>query len=877
MKKSFFYLCSLLFVVGAMMVSCSSDDDKIDDGSGNTSDVAVTGLPSEAGTTYVCLNGYVNLNLLPAGSSSPSIGIELYIENESEANDWEGNGRYKTSREINGNKFTIEFDKLAGNQSYKYRTFVEYGSLSYYGEFKTFTTKDFSNITATGDVSDITFTSATITTTADMKSINPKENIVMGIAYSTDKSMLHPDSIFNSKECYLDDVKEQSYSVTLSRLLTGTDYYYCSYTRAGSSYKLGSIKNFKTKSLDGQLTTSSATDITFASVILSGTSSIASLYPKETSISYGFRYALTKDALEVITIPENYIYYGLSEGDYYIYYNPQTGDFIYVPTNNSKTISASIENNIFTAKLTGLGANKTYYYYAYAKVDGTELTGEIKSFTTKSMDGYLIVEEAEDVTFTSATVKGKTTLESLFENKYNHTTITYRLLYATNKSYLENDNSYYYDYVSPTLSDEDLTASLSSLNEGVTYYYQLRAYVDGTYLYSDIKDFKTKSASDYLSTGEATNITMTTADVAGMTTLSELYPSTSSIEYYVHYATSESYLTSSSSSYRKSVTASKNGNNLKASLSDLFSNQTYYYRVAAYVDYKYVYGETKSFTTKSGKNYLSTGGATNITMTTADVAGSTTLSSVYPSNSSIEYYVYYATSESDLSYSSYRKSVTATKDGDSLKVTLTNLTVATTYYYCVVASVNGTKILGDTKSFTTKDLQTTGYVDLGLSCKWGACNLGASTPESTGEFYGWGDVESRTFFYSSNNANYNKDIGTDISATDYDAARKILGYPWRMPTKTEFQELLDKCWFQEITYKNTTGYLVTGKNGNAIFLPKAGYKIDNSNYSGYCYWTSTKYRYSSSYPDRYAYSFVGSYISSDYYRYYGCTIRPVQY
>lgn len=848
-------------------MSCSSDDDKIDDGSGNTSDVAVSGLPSEIGTTYVCLNGYVNLNLLPAGSSSPSIGIELYIDGELEEDDWEENGRYETSRELNGNKFTVEFDGLAGEKTYKYRTFVTAGNLSYYGEYRTFTTKNFSNITSTGEVSDITFTSAAVAATVDVKSINPKEDIGIGIAYSTDKFMLHPDSVFNRKACYWDEVEEKSYSVTLSRLLTGTDYYYCSYTRAGGSYKLGAIKSFKTKSLDGQLTTGNATDITFASAILSGTSTIASLYPEGKSISYGFRYALTKDALEGTTIPEGYIYYG----DGY-YYNPQTGDYISVSTNGSKTVSASIENNIFTARLTGLNANKTYYYYAYAKVDGTELTGEIKNFTTKSMDGYLTVEEAEDVTFTSATIKGKTTLESLFEDEYNHTTITYRLLYATNKSYLESDNSYYYDYVTPTLSDEDLTVSLSSLSEEVTYYYRLRAYVDGTYLYSDIKDFKTKSASDYLSTGEATNITMTTAEVAGTTKLPEIYPSTSSITYYVYYATSESYLTSSYSSYRKSVTASKDESNLKASLSELSSNQTYYYRVVAYVDGKYVYGETKSFTTKSGKDYLSMDEATNITMTTAEVTGSTTLSSVYPSSSSIEYYVYYATSENNLAYSN--NSVSVSKDGDNLNATLSNLTVATTYYYCVVASVNGTKIYGDAKSFTTKDLQTTGYVDLGLSCKWAACNLGASTPESTGEFYGWGDVESRTFFYSSNNANYQKDIGEDISATDYDAARKILGSPWRMPTKTEFQELLDKCKFQEITYKNTKGYLVTGKNGNAIFLPKAGYKKDSSNYSGYYYWTSTKYDYSS-YPNRYAYIFEDSYIT-DVYRYYGCTIRPVQ-
>lgn len=147
-----------------------------------------------------------------------------------------------------------------------------------------------------------------------------------------------------------------------------------------------------------------------------------------------------------------------------------------------------------------------------------ELTGEIKSFTTKSIDGYLSIEEAEDVTFTSAKVSGKSTLESLYENS--SSSISYRFLYETSKSYLENE--YSYDYKIPTLDGANLTASLSNLSEGITYYYRLRAYVDGAYLYSDIKEFTTKSASDYLSTGEATDITMTTAEVTGITKLSEI-------------------------------------------------------------------------------------------------------------------------------------------------------------------------------------------------------------------------------------------------------------------------------------------------------------------------------------------------------------------
>ena len=379
-------MCSLLLVVGAMM-SCSGDDNKIDDESGNTSDVAVTGLPSEIGSTYVCLNGYVNLNLLPAGGSSPSIGIELYVDKEQTESEsdkdyyWD----YETTQDIVGNKLTISFDGLAGKETYKYRTFVKSGSLSYYGEYRTFTTKDFVNITSTGDASDITFTSASISATANVESVNSKEDIGIGIAYSTSKSMLHPDSLFNKKEGYLDSLEDKSYKVSLSRLLAGTEYYYCSYTRAGSSYKLGTIKSFKTKSLDNQLQTSEATDVTFFSAVLNGTSMFTSLYPEGSYIFYGFRYALTKEALEGVNIPEGYYYYD-SYYDYEIFYNTQTGDKIEVYQGDVKTVSAPVVDNTFKVQVTNLRADKTYYYCAYARVDGVELTGEVKSFTTKSLD-----------------------------------------------------------------------------------------------------------------------------------------------------------------------------------------------------------------------------------------------------------------------------------------------------------------------------------------------------------------------------------------------------------------------------------------------------------------------------------------------------------
>ena len=60
------------------IVSCSSDDDeKLDDGSSNTTDVAVTSNVSKLGVTYAHIDGYVNLNLITSSYTSQQVGIEL--------------------------------------------------------------------------------------------------------------------------------------------------------------------------------------------------------------------------------------------------------------------------------------------------------------------------------------------------------------------------------------------------------------------------------------------------------------------------------------------------------------------------------------------------------------------------------------------------------------------------------------------------------------------------------------------------------------------------------------------------------------------------------------------------------------------------------
>lgn len=114
-------------------------------------------------------------------------------------------------------------------------------------------------------------------------------------------------------------------------------------------------------------------------------------------------------------------------------------------------------------------------------------------------------------------------------------------------------------------------------------------------------------------------------------------------------------------------------------------------------------------------------------------------------------------------------------------------------------------------------------VDLGLSVKWAGWNLGANSTEQKGGYYGWADSEGINRSKDMNQYPSANPPGT-ISGTRYDTARKLWGSNWRMPNAYEMLELYNECKWEWISFKGIYGAKVTGPNGNAIFLPAAGYR-----------------------------------------------------
>ena len=140
------------------------------------------------------------------------------------------------------------------------------------------------------------------------------------------------------------------------------------------------------------------------------------------------------------------------------------------------------------------------------------------------------------------------------------------------------------------------------------------------------------------------------------------------------------------------------------------------------------------------------------------------------------------------------------------------------------------------------------YIDLGLSVNWATCNIGTTKyyPGSYGDFFAWGETEGRSKFINNNylepKQKHYYDGKLSVLEPIDDAATKLWGKDWRLPTKEEFQELVDKCKWEWKEQNGHWGYGVTGPNGNMIFLPVGGMKMETRwlNYDeGLYYWTAS--------------------------------------
>ena len=152
------------------------------------------------------------------------------------------------------------------------------------------------------------------------------------------------------------------------------------------------------------------------------------------------------------------------------------------------------------------------------------------------------------------------------------------------------------------------------------------------------------------------------------------------------------------------------------------------------------------------------------------------------------------------------------------------------------------------------------WVDLGLpsGTLWATCNVGANAPEEFGDYFAWGETAPKDYYDWDN---YKWCNGNDSTLTKYcndstygyngfvdnkveldpedDAAYVNWGPSWRMPTLNQTQELWQDCTWQWTQVNGVNGRLVTGPNGNTLFMPAAGQCVNNGANIGVGIWGVT--------------------------------------
>ena len=280
-----------------------------------------------------------------------------------------------------------------------------------------------------------------------------------------------------------------------------------------------------------------------------------------------------------------------------------------------------------------------------------------------------------------------------------------------------------------------------------------------------------------------------------------------------------------------------------SNLSNLTDNTTYYVRAyATNTNGVTSYGGERSFTTlEKMLPVVVTSKVSGITTNSAVCGGEVT----FDGNLVTERGVCWSTSLNPTINNN------KTNDGNGIGTyisNLSNLTDNTTYYVRAYATNEAGTNYGEERSFTT--LPSSGiingheWVDLGLpsGLKWATCNVGASSPEEYGNYYAWGETETKAEYTEENSLTDGKQMSDISGNAQYDVATTNWGGSWRMPTREQMEELVEHCEWEWTQVNGVNGYKFTGPNGNSIFLPAAGYRNGSSlKYAGEIgyYWSST--------------------------------------
>lgn len=281
-----------------------------------------------------------------------------------------------------------------------------------------------------------------------------------GFVYATNKNPQNGGTLVKCKKDEIEKVNlAYIMSTTISNLSRGT-YYYQAYvtTQYGTAY--GEIFSFKV-SVYPEVKTLAATNV------LAETATLNGLIVSEGDPAYTERGFVYSKSYSVPTVDD--------------------------PVNATTKVPVSGRSKDFSANVSSLIENATYYVRAYATNEDGTFYGEVKTFVPSAPLPSVVTLETTNILETSATLNGR--IESPGDPAY------------TEKGFLYSES-----HETPTMSDSrtstpkvvvdgtsrDFEASISSLKIGTTYYVRAYATSSKGTSYGEVKSFTTIDTRDYV-------------------------------------------------------------------------------------------------------------------------------------------------------------------------------------------------------------------------------------------------------------------------------------------------------------------------------------------------------------------------------------------